>query len=113
MSASYSDVRPSARSEPMAFSSATRSSARRNARSATASRTSSLKRSANNSSCGLLVLANASDEASTSPSFARMLLLASMISPIVAGVSSFVKSSIGTLRPLSNTTNRSRAKSAM
>ena len=79
--------------------------------SATASRTSSLKRSANSSSCGLLVFANASDAASTSPSFVRMLPLASTMRPIVAGASSLVKSSMGTLRPLSKTTNCSRARS--
>ena len=59
-------------------------------------RTSSLKRMANSSSCGLLERANASDAATTSPIFGRMLPLASMTRPTVTGVSSLVKSSIGT-----------------
>jgi hypothetical protein len=70
-----------------------------------------LKRTANNSSLGLLTRAKASAAASASPIFARMLPLASMIKPTVTGVSSVLNSSIGTRRPLSNTTNCSRERS--
>ena len=62
---------------------------------------------------GVAGRANAGDAGTTALSLARMLPLAWMIRPIVTGVSSLVKSSIGTRRPLSWTRNLSVGRSEM